>query len=36
MEKVETVILDWKGIRGEDKQPLVKMLNETGTPFVKS
>lgn len=36
MEKVETVILDWKGIRGEDKPPLIKTLNETGTPFVKS
>jgi len=36
MEKVETVILDWKGIRGEDKPPLVNMLAETGKPFVKS
>jgi len=36
MEKVATVILDWKGIRGEDKPLLVKMLNETGIPFVKS
>jgi D-aminoacyl-tRNA deacylase len=36
LEKVETVVLDWKGIRGEDKPPLVKTLNETGTSFVKS
>jgi D-aminoacyl-tRNA deacylase len=36
MEKVETVILDWKGIRGADKSPLVKTLSETGTRFVKS
>jgi D-aminoacyl-tRNA deacylase len=33
MEKVEIVILDWKGIRGEDKMPLVKMLTEIGVPF---
>ena len=33
MEKVEIVILDWKGIRGEDKAPLVKMLAETDVPF---
>lgn len=26
VEKVEKVILDWKGIRGEDKQPLMEIL----------
>ena len=26
LEKVETVILDWKGIRGADKQPLLEKL----------
>jgi D-aminoacyl-tRNA deacylase len=36
LEKVDTVILDWKGIKGEDKPPLVRTLNETGTLFVKS
>ena len=36
LEKVETVILDWKGIKGEDKPPLVKTLNETGASFLKS
>jgi D-aminoacyl-tRNA deacylase len=36
MEKVETVVLDWKGIRGEDKPSLVKVLNEAAIPFVKS
>jgi len=35
MEKVETVILDWKGIRGEDKLPLVNMLTEMGIRFEK-
>jgi D-aminoacyl-tRNA deacylase len=36
LEKVEAVILDWKGIRGEDKPPLVKTFNEMSMPFVKS
>lgn len=35
LEKVESVILDWKGIRGEDKQPLVRMLVEIGVAFEK-
>ena len=35
MEKVEIVILDWKGIRGEDKTPLIKMLTENDIPFEK-
>ena len=35
LEKVESVVLDWKGIKGEDKQPLLKMLPSTGIPFDK-
>jgi D-aminoacyl-tRNA deacylase len=35
MEKVETIILDWKGIKGEDKKPLVSMLTELDTRFEK-
>lgn len=30
MEKTEQAVLDWKGIRGEHKQPLIKMLDEAG------
>lgn len=30
VEKVETIILDWKGIKGADKARLVKALNEVG------
>lgn len=36
LEKVETVILDWKGTKGEDKQRLVRILAETGISFEKS
>ncbi len=36
LEKVESAVLDWKGIRGEDKQPLVKILKETHIPFEKT
>jgi D-aminoacyl-tRNA deacylase len=36
MEKVETVILDWKGIRAEDKPQLMETLNEMNTPFIRS
>ena len=35
-EKVETIILDWKGIKGEDKAPLVKNLIEMDIPFEKT
>jgi D-aminoacyl-tRNA deacylase len=35
-EKVETIILDWKGIKGEDKGPLIKTLMEMGIPFEKT
>jgi len=32
VEKVEAIILDWKGLKGEDKEKLVSALNETGLP----
>jgi len=35
LERVESAVLDWKGIKGEDKQPLVKMLMEASIPFEK-
>ena len=35
LEKVESTVLDWKGIKGEDKMPLVEMLNKLGIPFEK-
>jgi D-aminoacyl-tRNA deacylase len=35
MEKVETIILDWKGIKGEDKQPLIDVLRKIDIPFEK-
>ena len=35
MEKVEGVILDWKGIRSENKMVLVKMLDDIALPFEK-
>jgi D-aminoacyl-tRNA deacylase len=35
LEKVESVILDWKGIKGEDKQPLVAILTEAELSFQK-
>ena len=36
LEKVETVILDWKGIRGEDKLRLVEALNNAEIGFEKA
>ncbi|MEM2280419.1 MAG: D-aminoacyl-tRNA deacylase [Candidatus Bathyarchaeia archaeon] len=35
LEKVEWAVLDWKGIRGEDKQRLVKMLERIGLKIQK-
>ena len=35
MEKVEMIILDWKGIKGEDKEALVDLLEDVHTPFEK-
>jgi len=28
VEKVEAIILDWKGIKGTDKQPLLGILQK--------
>ncbi|MBS7633176.1 hypothetical protein KEJ15_06115 [Candidatus Bathyarchaeota archaeon] len=36
LETVEYAILDWKGIKGENKQPLIKMLDEAGLAFKKA
>ena len=30
VENVKTTVLDWKGIKGQDKEKLVKILNEIG------
>jgi D-aminoacyl-tRNA deacylase len=35
LEKVERVVLDWKGIRGDDKPKVVEMLNEAGLRIQK-
>jgi D-aminoacyl-tRNA deacylase len=35
MEKVDHAVLDWKGIKGENKQMLVKILDEISLPFEK-
>lgn len=35
LEKVELAVLDWKGIKGEDKQPLLKMLKNIGIKIQK-
>jgi len=34
-EKVESVILDWKGIKGADKDRLIAMLDKVGVPIEK-
>jgi D-aminoacyl-tRNA deacylase len=36
VEKVETAILDWKGIKGEDKQSLLKTIAQTGLRIEKA
>ncbi len=36
IEKVDTAILDWKGIKGEDKPKLVEALNKVGIDFEKA
>jgi D-aminoacyl-tRNA deacylase len=36
LEKVESIILDWKGIRGSEKNPLIKTLMDIGIPFEKT
>jgi D-aminoacyl-tRNA deacylase len=35
LERIELVTLDWKGIKGEDKPKLVRMLEEIGIPLEK-
>lgn len=35
LEKVDYVTLDWKGIKGEDKPKVLRMLNELGLSFKK-
>jgi len=35
LERVESVLLDWKGIKGEDKPLLLQSLNEINIPFSK-
>jgi len=35
VENVESAILDWKGIKGADKNSLTRMLNEIGVPIEK-
>ncbi len=36
VESVESVILDWKGIKGADKERLMAILNEVGIPIEKA
>jgi D-aminoacyl-tRNA deacylase len=35
VEKVEAIMLDWKGIKGADKEPLTTILNKTKMPIQK-
>ncbi len=35
LEKVESAVLDWKGIKGEDKPNIVNLLNNIGLEFHK-
>jgi D-aminoacyl-tRNA deacylase len=36
LEKVESAILDWKGIRGENKATLIDLLKKINLPFEKA
>ncbi|MEM4704133.1 MAG: D-aminoacyl-tRNA deacylase [Candidatus Bathyarchaeia archaeon] len=36
LEPVAYAVLDWKGIKSEDKQPLINMLNKLGLPYEKT
>lgn len=36
LEKVNHVVLDWKGIKGENKQPLLAMLEEANLEYEKA
>lgn len=35
-EKVVRTVLDWKGIKGDDKPRVIEMLNKTGLPIQKA
>jgi D-aminoacyl-tRNA deacylase len=35
LEKVERAVLDWKGVKGDDKPKVVEMLNQTGLRIQK-
>jgi D-aminoacyl-tRNA deacylase len=35
LERVEYAVLDWKGVRGQDKQPLIQLLAGAGMAFEK-
>jgi D-aminoacyl-tRNA deacylase len=35
LEKVECAVLDWKGIKSEDKPGLLKALDDVGLPYRK-
>ena len=35
VETVELIILDWKGIRGTDRNQLIDALDEVGVPWKK-
>jgi D-aminoacyl-tRNA deacylase len=34
-EKVSSAVLDWKGIRSEDKPKLISVIQDTGLPYTK-
>jgi D-aminoacyl-tRNA deacylase len=36
LEKTQLAVLDWKGIKGEDKAPLLETLKDAGIPFEKA
>jgi len=36
LEKAQFAVLDWKGIKGEDKAPLLETLKDAGIPFEKA
>jgi D-aminoacyl-tRNA deacylase len=35
LEKTQLAVLDWKGIKGENKAPLLETLKDAGIPFEK-
>ncbi len=35
-EKVETAIIDWKGLKGKDRQETLKLLNELGLKILRT